>query len=194
MYIYVKRFLDIIISLLLLAIISPLLLFIVIIIKLDSKGSPFFLQERMGYEGSSFKIIKFRTMVLNAENIGDGLSIKASNDKRITKTGNFLRKTSLDELPQLVNVLKGDMSLIGPRPPVLYHPYDGFNNYPDKFKKRFSVKPGITGLAQVKLRNSGTWDERMVYDVKYVETLSFYNDVNIFFLTIVKVVKRENVY
>lgn len=194
MYIYIKRFLDIIISLFLLVIISPLLFFIVIIIKLDSKGSPFFLQERMGYHGSSFKIIKFRTMVLNAENIGDGLSIKASNDKRITKTGNFLRKTSLDELPQLVNVLKGDMSLIGPRPPVLYHPYDGFNNYPDKFKKRFSVKPGITGLAQVKLRNSGTWDERMVYDVKYVETLSFYNDVNIFFLTIVKVVKRENVY
>lgn len=194
MYIYIKRFLDIIISLFLLVIISPLLFFIVIIIKLDSKGSPFFLQERMGCHGSSFKIIKFRTMVLNAENIGDGLSIKASNDKRITKTGNFLRKTSLDELPQLVNVLKGDMSLIGPRPPVLYHPYDGFNNYPDKFKKRFSVKPGITGLAQVKLRNSGTWNERMVYDVKYVETLSFYNDVNIFFLTIVKVVKRENVY
>lgn len=191
-YYYIKSIIDFILALIGLIVISPLLLIIAILIKLDSKGSVFFLQERLGRNGKVFKIYKFRTMIDGAINMGSGLRTD-EGDPRITKVGNILRKTSLDELPQLINVLKGEMSLIGPRPPVPYHPRK-YEEYSNEQKKRFTVKPGITGYAQVVLRNSGTWDERIVYDVEYVEKMSLKFDVYIFFKTIYSIIKRENIY
>ncbi|WP_296115195.1 sugar transferase [uncultured Anaerococcus sp.] len=191
---YVKVFLDFIISIVSLTVFSPILLIIAIAIKLDSKGPVFFKQKRLGLYGHNFYIYKFRTMIVNAEKIGDGLSIKNENDNRITKVGKFLRKTSLDELPQLINLLKKEMSLIGPRPPVVYHPYKGYENYPDWTKGRFEVRPGITGLAQIKVRNSATWEERIKYDNDYVENISFTNDVKIFFNTFKTILSRDKIY
>ncbi|WIK66127.1 sugar transferase [Globicatella sanguinis] len=189
-----KRIFDIFISTISLLILLPLFILISILIKLDSKGTIFFLQERLGQDGKPFNIIKFRTMVMGAEKIGDGLSIKSENDSRITKVGNFLRKTSLDELPQLINVFMGQMSLVGPRPPVPYHPYNGIKSYPEIAKTRFDVRPGITGLAQVTVRNSVSWDERIKFDVQYVQELSLYNDLRIIMLTIKKIFNSENIY
>lgn len=188
---YIKRFFDFILSLIALIILSPVFLIISIAIKIDSKGPVFFLQERLGKNGKVFKIIKFRTMIVGAEK--QGLRISGKNDNRITKLGNILRNTSLDEIPQLLNIVKGEMSLIGPRPPVTYFPYK-YDEYSNLQKKRFEVKPGITGLAQVKVRNNATWDKRIEIDVQYVNNISFYNDLKIFFLTIKKVIKREDIY
>lgn len=191
---YIKVFLDFTISIISLIVFSPILLIISIAIKLDSKGPILFKQQRLGLHGKYFDIYKFRTMIVNAENIGDGLSIKNENDNRITKVGKFLRKTSLDELPQLLNLLKMEMSLIGPRPPVVYHPYNGYKNYPDWTKKRFEARPGITGLAQIKVRNSATWNDRIKYDNDYVENITFINDVKIFFYTFKTILSREKIY
>ncbi|MFR3756510.1 sugar transferase [Hungatella sp.] len=130
-------------------------------------------------------------MVDKAEYFGDGLIIKDGNDCRITKVGKILRRMSLDELPQLFNVLKGDMSFIGPRPPVVYHPYDGYVNYSDFAKKRFEMRPGITGLAQVRMRNSATWDERIKVDVEYIDNFSLLLDIKILFLTIFSLFNKE---
>ena len=162
---------DFLASLLGLTIISPLFLAICIAIIIDDPGSAFFKQKRIGKDGKTFEIIKFRTMVLNAEKLGDGLVVQSEDDPRITKVGRLLRKTSLDELPQLLNILIGQMSLVGPRPPVTYHPYNGYENYPERAKKRFQMRPGITGLAQVEKRNSATWDERIEIDIDYVEKI-----------------------
>ena len=155
----IKRIIDIVISFLLLVILSPLFIVISLLVKVTSNGPAFFLQERIGKDGKTFLIYKFRTMCVGAEKMGSGLTVKSDSDSRITYIGNLLRKTSLDEIPQLVNILKGDMSLIGPRPPVTYFPYDGYSNYPDWAKKRFSVRPGVTGLAQCTVRNSVSWDK-----------------------------------
>ena len=152
----------------------------------------FFLQERLGKNGDVFKIYKFRTMVENAESKGSGI-YTSKGDPRITKIGHFLRKTSLDELPQLLNVIKGDMSLVGPRPPVPYHPYK-YNEYSDKQRKRFTVKPGITGFAQVSGRNKLSWDERIEYDVEYVENYSLFLDFKILFNTFLTVFKNNDIY
>jgi len=165
---------------------------IAIAIKLDSKGPVFFKQERLGKKGKVFKIYKFRTMVDNAESIGSGI-YTYEGDPRITKVGSILRKTSLDELPQLINVLIGDMSIIGPRPPLPYHPRK-YEEYNEEQIKRFNVRPGITGHAQVIGRNALVWDERIVLDVEYVEKQSFFFDINILFLTIINVVKRDNIH
>lgn len=191
---YGKDFLDIFLSLLGLILLSPLLLIISLLIKVDSEGPVFFKQKRLGKYGREFKIYKFRTMVVNAENIGDGLSIKTEKDNRITKVGGFLRKTSFDELPQLINVLRSEMALIGPRPPVTYHPYNGYGNYPNWAKKRFNVKPGITGLAQVRVRNSATWDERIELDNMYVNNMSLVYDIKIFLDTIMVVFRKDKIY
>lgn len=190
---YFKRVLDFLLSLIAIIILSPVLLIIAIAIKIDSKGPVFFLQERLGKDGKVFKIIKFRTMVVNAENIGDGLKVKSENDDRITKVGKVLRKTSLDELPQFINVLKGDMSIVGPRPPVTYHPHK-YEEYSDEQRKRFEVRPGITGLAQVRVRNSASWDDRIKIDVEYTEKISFIIDIKIFFETFLNIIKRKNIY
>ena len=133
-------------------------------------------------------------MIVNAERIGEGLRVSSENDPRITKIGRFLRKTSLDELPQIINVMRGDMSLVGPRPPVVYFPYDGYKNYPDWAKKRFEMRPGITGLAQCTIRNSASWDDRIKVDVKYIEKFSILLDLKILIKTIHKVFERENIY
>jgi undecaprenyl-phosphate galactose phosphotransferase len=191
---YGKTLIDFLLSLVGLIIISPLLLIISLLIKIDSRGPIFFKQKRLGRNGEVFQIYKFRTMVVNAENIGDGLSIKNEKDNRITKVGGFLRKTSLDELPQLINVLRAEMALIGPRPPVTYHPYKGYYNYPEWAQKRFEVRPGITGLAQVKVRNSATWDERIKYDNIYVDNLSIIYDTKIFFNTFRAVFNKDKIY
>lgn len=192
--ILIKRTFDIIISLLALIFLLPLFLVIAILIKLTSKGPVFFLQDRIGLHGKVFKIIKFRTMIVNAEYIGEGIRVSSEKDSRITTIGRLLRATSLDELPQLVNVLMGTMSLCGPRPPVTYVPYEGYDNYPDELKKRFEMRPGITGLAQATVRNSATWAERIVIDIEYVQKFSLWLDIKIFVLTIKKVFKSDAIY
>lgn len=190
---YIKRILDFTLSLMALIVLMPILFIIAVLIKITSKGPVFFLQERLGKAGKVFKIIKFRTMIPNAEKIGDGLKVRSETDNRITKIGKILRKTSLDELPQFINVLVGQMSLIGPRPPVTYHPHK-YEEYTEEQRQRFLVRPGITGLAQVRVRNSATWDERIEIDIEYIKNISFKEDVRIFFKTIVKVIKSENTY
>lgn len=190
---FFKRFFDFTLSLLAIIILSPVLLIISVLIRMDSNGPIFFLQERVGLNQKIFKIIKFRTMIVNAEYIGDGLSIKEGSDPRITKIGKFLRRTSLDELPQLFNILLGDMSIIGPRPPVTYHPYK-IGEYDDRKKHRFDVKPGLTGLAQSKIRNSGTWDERIEFDLEYVEKLSFLFDIKVIIDTIKILFNKDVIY
>ena len=157
-YYYFKCAGDFLLALLGFLIIWPFLLLIAILIKLESKGPAIFKQERLGRNGRIFEIYKFRTMVDGAIHQGSGLQTY-EGDPRITKVGNLLRKTSLDELPQLFNILKGEMSFIGPRPPVPYHPYE-YEEYTQK-QKRFIVRPGISGYAQVVLRNSGSWEERI---------------------------------
>src|SRR5699024_1667881 len=152
----IKRIMDLFASLLGILVLSPFLIIISLAIKFTSKGPVFFKQERLGKDGETFKIIKFRTMIDKAEEVGMGIKTSA-NDPRITKVGNLLRKTSLDELPQLFNVVVGNMSIMGPRPPVPYHPRE-YKNYSEHQVQRFKVKPGITGYAQVKGRNLLTWD------------------------------------
>ncbi len=191
---FIKRIIDILGSLIGMIILLPLFIIIAILIKLTSEGPVFFLQERLGKDGKVFKILKFRTMVVNAEKIGDGLKVKSENDSRITKIGRFLRATSLDELPQLWNVFIGQMSLVGPRPPATYFPYDGYENYPDWTKKRFLMRPGMTGLAQVTVRNSVSWDEKIIIDNKYIDSFNIWLDIKILFFTIFKVIKAENIY
>lgn len=189
-----KRIFDIIVSGISIVLLSPILIIFSILIKLDSKGPIIFKQKRLGLKGKTFEIFKFRTMIVNAEKIGDGLSVKNESDPRITKLGRFLRKYSIDELPQLFNVFIGDMSIVGPRPPVTYHPYNGIENYPKSAIKRFDMRPGITGLAQVKYRNSKTWDERFKVDIEYVENFNIMLDFKIIFGTIGKVFGSKNIY
>lgn len=190
----VKRFFDVVGAVCGLIILSPVFLVIAILIKLDSKGPVFFTQERLGKNGKVFNIIKFRTMIVNAENLGEGLRVSTEDDPRITKVGKVLRATSLDELPQLINVIKGEMSLVGPRPPATYHPYDGYANYPEWAKKRFEMRPGITGLAQVNVRNSVSWNERIEVDNQYVDAFGIWLDAKIILRTFYRIVKPENVY
>ena len=190
---YIKRILDFTISLIALIGLSPILLIIAILVKSTSKGNIFFLQRRLGKDGKEFNIIKFRTMIPNAEKIGDGLRVNSESDSRITKIGKILRKTSLDELPQIINVLIGEMSLIGPRPPVIYYPHR-YEDYSEEQKQRFTVRPGITGLAQVRVRNSATWDERIEIDIEYIKNISFILDIKILFSTVKQVVNTKNIY
>ena len=133
-------------------------------------------------------------MVVNAENIGDGLKVQSDNDPRITKIGHFLRKTSIDELPQLFNVFISNMSLVGPRPPATYHPYNGYENYPEWAKKRFEMKPGITGLAQATVRNSVSWDERIKTDNEYIEKFNVLLDMKIIFMTVGRLFGKKDIY
>ncbi|MFW6015826.1 MAG: sugar transferase [bacterium] len=190
--ILIKRILDIIFSTIGLIILMPVFLFIALLIKIDSKGPVFFKQDRLGKDGKIFKIYKFRSMVQNAENMGAGL-FSEENDFRITRVGKFLREKSLDELPQIINILKGDMSLVGPRPPVPYHPCK-YNEYSESQKTRFSVLPGITGYAQIKGRNDISWDKRIEYDILYVNKYSLLLDVRIIFETIKVVLFSKGIY
>jgi len=185
--VFLKRFLDIFISLSAIIILSPLFIIIILSIKIDSTGPVFFRQTRVGRKGDKFKIWKFRSMLIFEESFySDGTEI--SNYNRITKVGNFLRKTSLDELPQLINILVGDMSLIGPRPTLEYQ-VERYNNFQ---LKRLEVRPGLTGLAQINGRNSLTWKEKIDYDVSYVENLSLILDLKIFLKTFVVLLRQED--
>jgi len=186
----IKRGLDIIFSLVLLIIGGIFLLIVGLIIKIDSPGPAIFKQERLGLNGKVFNIYKFRSMCQGAEKKGTGVySLKG--DPRVTKVGRFIRATSIDELPQLINILKGEMSFIGPRPTLTYHPWK-LEEYTDEQMKRFKVRPGVTGLAQINGRKDIPWDERIIYDVNYVENLSFMLDLKILLKTIVKVFKMSD--
>lgn len=188
---YGKRAIDFCISLVMLIIISPLLLIIAIIVKLDSKGPAVFIQERLTLGGRVFKIYKFRTMVVNAERIGTG-AYSFDHDPRITKAGNILRKLSLDELLQLVNIVKGDMAFIGPRPILTYHPCK-YEEYSEEEKTVFTVRPGISGWAQVNGRNSVDWEERFKLNEWYVQHVSLWLDIKIVFMTIAQVFSRKEI-
>ena len=190
---YIKHILDFLGSLIGLIIVLPFFILIAIAIKFTSEGPVFYRQERLGKNGKVFKIFKFRTMVVNADKMGSGIIVNSEEDSRITKVGKFLRATSLDELPQLINVLIGDMSLVGPRPPVPYHPYK-YEDYSDFQSKRFEMKPGMTGLAQVTVRNSVPWDQRILIDVEYVEKFNLWMDIKILFKTFIKIFKKESIY
>ncbi len=191
---FLKRLVDFFGSLIALIILSPLLLIVAIIIKATSDGTVFFKQERLGLNGKTFRIIKFRTMVMGAEKKGDGLFVYGTQDNRITKIGKILRKTSLDELPQIINILKGEMSFVGPRPPVTYFPYDGYENYPEWAKKRFMMRPGMTGLAQIRTRTTAPWDERIHIDNEYVDKFNVLFDIKILFKTVIAVLFSKNIY
>ena len=182
---FFKRFFDIIISLLGLIICAIPMLFVAIAIKIESKGPVIFKQERVGKNGKVFNIYKFRSMCVGAEKTGSGV-YSGKDDKRVTKIGRILRATSIDEIPQLVNLLKGDMSLIGPRPPLTYHPWT-WDKYTDEQKRMFEVRPGITGWAQVNGRKDVEWNKRIELNVWYVDHVSLWLDIKIFFMTIGKV-------
>ncbi|MBP6756895.1 MAG: sugar transferase [Bacteroidia bacterium] len=181
----IKRFLDFVIALIGLVLILPLFVLVIVGLFFANHGKPFFFQIRPGKSGRLFKIIKFKTMNDKKDENGNLLS----DDYRLTKIGAFVRKTSLDEIPQLLNVLKGDMSLIGPRPLLPeYLPL-----YNESQRRRHEVKPGITGWAQVNGRNAISWQQKFEYDVWYVDNVSFILDCKIVFLTIKKVFKREGI-
>ena len=188
MYIYIKRIIDFILALLAIVLLFPLFLVLALWIKLDSKGPIIFKQNRLGLNGEVFTLYKFRSMKVGAE--AEGV-YERKGDTRVTKSGAFLRKTSLDELPQLVNILVGDMSLIGPRPPLTYHPWP-YEEYDSFQKKMFNVRPGITGWAQVNGRKEVPWPKRIKLNVEYVENMSLFLDLKIFLKTIFKVIKMED--
>ena len=191
---FIKRAMDIVCSILAIIILIPLFILLALLIKLDSSGPFFFIQDRLGKNGEVFKIIKFRTMIVGAENIGRGLKVESAEDSRITRVGRFLRDTSLDEIPQLLCILRGTMSLVGPRPPDPYHPYNGYYNYPEWAKKRFTMRPGVTGLAQIRVRNSVSWDKRIEIDNEYINKFSIWFDIRILLHTVIALVNRKNVY
>ncbi|HDR6309268.1 TPA: sugar transferase [Bacillus cereus] len=184
----IKRLLDIILSLTGLIILSPLLILVAVVIKLESKGPIIFQQERLGLNGKVFKIYKFRSMCVGAEKSG---VYETKGDTRVTKIGKFIRKTSIDEFPQFINIMKGDMSIIGPRPTLTYHPWT-LEEYTTEQKKRFNVRPGVTGWAQVNGRKDVPWDKRIEYDVEYVNDLSLIFDIKIFCKTIFKVLTMQD--
>lgn len=191
---FLKRVLDILLSLFACVLLLPLWFIIAIAIKIDSHGPILFKQRRRTKDGQVFNMLKFRSMVVNAENQGTGL-FSYSDDPRITRVGNFLRRTSLDELPQLFNVLIGDISIVGPRPCVTYELGD-FETLNKKYKKRFEVKGGITGLAQCQGRNENSWDEKVTLDNEYIDRFKeegIWLDIKIIWLTIVNVFKSKNI-
>ncbi len=192
---FFKRIFDIFSSLFAILLLLPLWIIVAIAIKCDSKGPVLFKQERRTKNGRVFKMLKFRSMVVDAEKSGAGL-FNYKDDPRVTKVGRFLRNSSIDELPQLFNIFKGDMSVVGPRPCVVYELGD-FDTLNKRYKKRFEMKAGLTGLAQVKGRNDISWDEKVEYDNKYIDGFKKYGvftDIKILWLSVVKVFKKEDIY
>ena len=196
-YLAIKRLIDIIGSLIGIILLSPIYIIIAILIKFDSPGKIVFGHTRKGKGGKDIKVYKFRTMYSNANEIFESFTaeqkegyyknFKLDNDPRVTKLGGFLRKTSLDELPQLFNILKGDMTIIGPRPIVEKE----ISKYGDKAEKLFSVVPGLAGYWQANGRSDTTYEERVEMDMYYIDNMSFYLDVKILFQTAISVLKGE---
>jgi lipopolysaccharide/colanic/teichoic acid biosynthesis glycosyltransferase len=187
---FFKRLFDILLSLFILILLSPVYIIAAIAIKLDSKGPVIFKQERLGKGGKVFRIYKFRSMCVGAEHTGSGV-YSGKGDARVTRVGRILRATSIDELPQALNILKGDMSFIGPRPPLTYHPWP-IEEYSDEQRRMFDVRPGITGWAQVHGRKAVEWNARIKLNVWYVEHLTLWLDIKIFFMTFFKVLANAD--
>lgn len=185
---FLKRFFDIVLALIGILLGGIPMLIVALCVKLDSKGPALFKQERIGKDGKVFKILKFRSMCLNAEK--DGV-YSDNRDTRVTKVGKVIRATSLDELPQFFNVLKGDMSFIGPRPPLTYHPWP-YEEYTDFQKRMFEVRPGITGWTQTHGRKDIEWHRRIEMNVWYVDHLTLWLDIKILFLTVFKVLTNAD--
>lgn len=182
---FFKRLLDFALSLAALIVLSPILLLLTFLGAIQMKGNPFFTQERPGRNEKIFKLIKFRSMTNEKDKEGNLLP----DDIRLNKYGRFIRSTSLDELPELINILKGDMSVVGPRPLLVeYLPY-----YTEKEKIRHSVRPGLSGLAQISGRNYLNWDCRLAKDVEYVENITFFGDVKIILMTVMQVLNHKNI-
>ena len=186
----IKRLFDIIMSFLLTIISFPIILIILIVVKIESKGPAIFKQKRIGKNGKIFNIYKIRTMCVGAETQGTGV-YSNKNDVRVTKIGRILRATSLDELPQIWNILKGDMSFVGPRPPLTYHPWE-YSKYTDEQKRMFEVRPGITGWAQVNGRKAVEWNQRIKLNVWYIDNLTMMLDIKIIFITVFKVLANKD--
>ncbi len=185
MYKGFKRFFDIVLSALGLLVLSPFLLLFALLVKLTSKGPVLFCQKRLGRNGKEFTILKFRSMADGAERTGSGV-YSGKNDPRVTKVGKILRATSADELPQLWNILRGDMSFVGPRPPLTYHPWP-LEEYTEEQRHMFDVRPGITGWAQVNGRKGVEWHKRIELSVWYTRHISLWLDIKILFKTVAKV-------
>lgn len=196
-YIKIKRVIDVILASVALILLSPLFAIIAIAIKIDSKGPVFFAHKRIGKNGKIIKLYKFRSMVINAEELIKSFTpeqmreykenYKLTNDPRITKVGKFLRKTSLDELPQLINIINGDLSIIGPRPVVA----DELKKYGVNKDKFLSVTPGLTGYWAANGRSNTTYEQRMEMELYYIDNLSLKMDIKVFFKTILSVLKKE---
>lgn len=190
MYKYIKRLLDVIIAMLAVIILSPLMIVTAMAVKLESDGPVIFKQERLGLNGKVFKIFKFRSMCQGAEHTGSGV-YSGADDDRVTKVGKFIRATSIDEFPQLFNIIKGDMSFIGPRPPLTYHPWN-LEEYTNEQLHMFDVRPGITGWAQIHGRKDVEWHKRIELNCWYVDHMSFFLDIKILFSTVFKVLRNED--
>ena len=187
---YVKRGLDILFALILLILLSPLMLLISVAVLCLSGRPVFFLQERLGRNTEIFRMIKFRSMEVGSEYSGSGV-YSDRNDPRLTGIGRFLRMTSLDELPQLINILKGDMSFVGPRPPLTYHPWP-VEKYTEEQLRMFEVRPGLTGWAQVHGRRQVEWNRRISLNIWYVDHMSFLLDLRILMMTVAELFRPDN--
>lgn len=182
---YIKRILDLILSLMALIVLMPLMIIIGILVRINLGSPIIFKQKRPGKNEKIFTLYKFRTMTDKRDIDGNLLP----DEYRLTKFGKFLKSTSLDELPELINIIKGDMAIVGPRPLLVeYLPY-----YTEEEKHRHDVRPGLTGLAQVNGRNAISWEEKLKYDTEYIKKISFYSDLKIIFKTIKKTIKREDI-
>lgn len=188
----IKPIFDFIAAFVAIIILIPIFIIVAIAIKLNSPGPVFFLQERLGKNGQVFKIFKFRSMRTDIVSYKFG-EVLSENNPQITYTGKFIRKTSIDEIPQLVNILKGDMSFIGPRPPVTFYP-NKYEDYTDFEKQRFSLKPGISGLAAVRQREINDWSKNIPVDVEYVNSISFMLDMKLFLVSLLAFFRTDNIY
>ena len=189
---YFKRIFDLILSLIALPFWFIILILVALIIYFQDKGPIFYNAPRLGKDGKIFKMYKFRSMKVNAPDIRneDGSTFNSEDDPRLTKIGKFIRKTSLDETPQLLNIIKGDMSIIGPRPDLPEHR----ELYEENEERKLEVRPGVSGYNQAYFRNTVPWKERIQHDIYYIDHLSLWLDIKIFFKTAVSVLKREDIY
>ncbi len=191
-YSSIKRLIDVVLALLLLPALSFFVLIVGIAIKLEDKGPIFYCSKRLGMNGRIFEMIKFRSMIVNAQDIRneDGSTFSSKDDARVTRVGRFIRSSSIDELPQIINVLKGDMSFVGPRPDLP----EALEVYTGTQAKKLDVRPGLTGLSQAFFRNSINQNEKFDNDAYYVENMFFCTDMKIVFVTLKNVLLRRNIY